>query len=103
MWATEMGNVTPHLGLPGGYGLTWLLAAALESPTCPATPDTTQAANDYGEATWTSGNTGSQTYGASPHGIPTEVITDAAPLVRPPARESRWRPRPMESPKLTSP
>ena len=82
MWPTEMGNVTPHLGaawriLPnlvarGAFGITYL----------PSNAGYYSTANDLGEATWTSGNTGSQTYGASPHGIPTEVITDPAPVVQ---------------------
>ena len=81
LWDTEWNNWTPHLGfayqlLPnlvarGGFGMTYM----------PSNSGYFSSPNDYGEATWASGNTGSQTYGASPHGIPTEVITDAAPLI----------------------
>ncbi len=81
LWDTMWNNWTPHLGFAyrlrsnlvarGGFSTTYL----------PTNTGNFSSPNDYGEATWASGNTGSQTYGASPHGIPTEVITDAAPLI----------------------
>ena len=81
LWDTEWNNWTPHLGfayqlLPnlvarGGFGMTYM----------PSNSGYFSSPNDYGEATWAPGNTGSQTYGSSPHGIPIEMITDAAPLI----------------------
>lgn len=81
MWATQLGNLTPHLGatwqiLPrlvasGGFAINYF----------PTNTGYFSSPNDYGEATWASGNTGSLTYGPSPAGIPTEQITDAAPLI----------------------
>ena len=81
LWDTMWNNVSPHLGAAyrvrsnvvarGGFATTYL----------PTNTGNFSSPNDYGEATWASGNTGSQTYGASPHGIPTEVITDAPPLI----------------------
>lgn len=82
MWPTELGNVTPHLGFAyrlrpnlvarGGFGGTYL----------PSNSGYFSSPNDYGEATWASGNTGSLTYGSNPAGIPTEVITDAPPVIQ---------------------
>ena len=81
LWDTEWNDWSPHLGfayqlLPnlvahGGFAITYL----------PSNTGYFSSPNDYGEATFASGNTGSQTYGSSPHGIPTEQITDAAPLI----------------------
>ena len=81
LWDTMWNNVSPHLGFAyrvrsnvvarGGFSTTYL----------PTNTGNFSSPNDYGEATWASGNTGSQTYGASPQGIPTERITDAAPLI----------------------
>jgi trimeric autotransporter adhesin len=81
LWNTEWNNWSPHLGfayrlLPnlvarGGFAISYL----------PSNTGFYSSPNDYGEATWASGNTGSQTYGASPAGIPTERITDPAPLI----------------------
>ena len=50
-------------------------------PTCPATAAYFSSPNVLGEATWAPGNTGSQTYGATPSGTPTEYFEQAAPLV----------------------
>jgi len=81
LWDTEWNNWSPHVGAAyrlranlvarGGYSISYL----------PTNTGNFSSPNDYGEATWASGNTGSQTYGSSPHGIPTEVITDPAPLI----------------------
>jgi len=81
LWDTMWNNWSPHLGFAyrlrsnlvarGGFSTTYL----------PTNTGNFSSPNDYGEATWASGNTGSQTYGASPAGIPTEQITDAAPLI----------------------
>jgi hypothetical protein len=81
LWDTEWNNWGPHLGFAyqlrpnlvahGGFAISYL----------PSNTGYFSSPNDYGEATWASGNTGSQTYGSSPHGIPTEQITDAAPLI----------------------
>jgi trimeric autotransporter adhesin len=81
LWDTEWNNWSPHVGaayqlrpnlvVRGGFSINYL----------PTNTGNFSSPNDYGEATWTSGNTGSQTYGASPAGIPTERITDAAPLI----------------------
>lgn len=81
LWDTEWNNWTPHLGVAyqlthtlvarGGFAITYL----------PSNSGYFSSPNDLGEATWASGNTGAQTYGPSPHGIPTEMITDPAPLI----------------------
>jgi hypothetical protein len=81
LWDTEWNNWSPHVGFAyrlrnnlvarGGFAISYL----------PSNTGFFSSPNDYGEATWTPGNTGSQTYGANPHGIPTQMITDAAPLV----------------------
>jgi hypothetical protein len=81
LWDTEWHDWQPRIGfawqvrpttvLRGGYGITYL----------PSNSGYFSSPNDYGEASFASGNTGAQTYGPSPHGIPTEMITDAAPLV----------------------
>ena len=81
LWDTEWNNWSPHVGAAyrvrsnlvarGGFAISYL----------PTNTGNFSSPNDYGEATWTSGNTGALTYGSSPHGIPTEVITDAAPLI----------------------
>ena len=64
-------QLTPGLVVHGGFGITFL----------PSNSGYFSSPNDYGEATWASGNTGAQTYGPTPSGVPTETITDAAPLV----------------------
>jgi hypothetical protein len=81
LWDTEWNNWSPHVGAAyrlrsnlvarGGFAISYL----------PSNTGFFSSPNDYGEATWASGNTGSQTYGPSPQGIPTERITDAAPLI----------------------
>jgi hypothetical protein len=81
LWDTEWNNWSPHVGFAyrlrpnlvarGGFAINYL----------PSNTGFFSSPNDYGEATWTSGNTGSQTYGANPHGIPTAMITDAAPII----------------------
>jgi trimeric autotransporter adhesin len=81
LWDTEWNNWSPHLGFAyrlrsnlvarGGFSINYL----------PSNTGFYSSPNDYGEATWASGNSGSQTYGASPAGIPTERITDAAPII----------------------
>ena len=81
MWPTAYNNWTPHVGAAwritpnlvarGGYGATYL----------PSNSGYYSGPNDYGEATWTSGNTGSLTYGATPAGIPTETINQAPPVI----------------------
>jgi trimeric autotransporter adhesin len=81
LWDTEWNNWSPHLGFAyrlrtnlvarGGFSINYL----------PSNTGFFSSPNDYGEATWASGNTGSQTYGANPQGIPTEKITDAAPMI----------------------
>jgi hypothetical protein len=81
LWDTEWNNWGPHLGAAyqlrsnlvarGGFAISYL----------PSNTGYFSSPNDYGEATWASGNTGSQTYGPSPHGIPTETITHPAPLI----------------------
>jgi len=81
LWNTEWNDWQPVLGFAwqikpsfvahGGYRTTYL----------PSNSGYFSSPNDYGEATFASGNTGAQTYGSDPNGIPTEKITDAAPLV----------------------
>jgi len=81
LWDTEWNNWSPHLGFAyrlrprtvarGGFAIQYMQGNTgfYSSP------------NDYGEATWASGNTGSLTYGANPNGTPTETINQAAPLI----------------------
>jgi hypothetical protein len=81
LWDTEWNDWSPHVGAAyrlrtnlvarGGFSISYL----------PSNTGYFSSPNDYGEATWAPGNTGSQTYGPSPQGIPTEVITDPAPLI----------------------
>ena len=81
LWDTEWNNWSPHVGFAyrvrtnlvarGGFSINYL----------PSNTGFYSSPNDYGEATWASGNSGSQTYGASPAGIPTERITDPAPII----------------------
>ena len=81
LWDTEWNDWQPRLGVNyqllstlvvhGGYGVTYL----------PSNSGYFSSPNDFGESTFTTGNTGAQTYGANPAGIPTEMITDAAPQV----------------------
>jgi hypothetical protein len=81
LWDTEWNNWSPHVGFAyllrtnlvarGGFSINYL----------PSNTGFYSSPNDYGEATWASGNTGSQTYGSNPAGVPTEMITDAAPIV----------------------
>jgi hypothetical protein len=81
LYDTEYNNWTPHVGFAyqvmqnlvarGGFSINYL-------------PDNTgyySSPNDLGESTWTSGNTGAQTYGATPDGVPVEHLTDTAPAV----------------------
>ena len=66
LWDTEWNNWSPHLGFAyqlrpnlvarGGFAITYL----------PSNTGYFSSPNDFGEATWTSGNTGAQTYGANP-------------------------------------
>ena len=81
LWDTEWNIWQPRVGFAWqvlstpvarrGFGITYL----------PSNSGYFSSPNDYGEATWASGNTGAETYGANPHGVPTEMITDPAPLV----------------------
>jgi len=81
LWNTEWNDWQPVVGfnyqikpnfvVHGGYRTTYL----------PSNTGYFASPNDLGEATWASGNTGAQTYGSAPNGVPTEQITDAAPLV----------------------
>ena len=81
LYDTQWNNWTPHVGFAyqlahnlvarGGFAIDYL----------PSNTGYYSSPNDLGEATWTTGNTGAQTYGASPNGVPTEDITDTAPLV----------------------
>lgn len=64
-------QLTPRLVARGGFAITYL----------PSNSGYFSSPNDYGEDTWASGNTGALTYGPNPAGIPTETITDTAPLV----------------------
>jgi trimeric autotransporter adhesin len=81
LWDTEWNNWTPHLGFAyrvmpnvvarGGFAINYE----------PSNTGFYSSPNDYGEATWTTGNTGSLTYGLNPNGIPTETINQAAPQI----------------------
>jgi hypothetical protein len=81
LWNTEWNNWTPHLGFAyrimpnvvarGGYAINYI----------PSNTGFYSSPNDYGEATWASGNTGSLTYGSNPDGIPTETISQTAPEI----------------------
>ena len=81
LWNTEWNDWQPRLAMNyqlmptlvvhGGYGVTYL----------PSNSGYFSSPNDFGEATWATGNTGAETYGANPAGVPTEMITDPAPLV----------------------
>jgi hypothetical protein len=81
LWDTEWHDFQPRVGgawqirqnlvARGGFAISYL----------PSNSGYFSSPNDYGENSFTSGNTGALTYGSAPHGVPTEVITDAAPLV----------------------
>ena len=81
LWETEWHDFQPRVGgawqirpnlvARGGFAITYL----------PSNSGYFSSPNDYGENSFTSGNTGALTFGSAPHGVPTQVITDAAPLV----------------------
>jgi len=81
LWDTEWNNWSPHLGFAYQVRPTLVVRGGFSINYLPSNTGFYSSPNDYGEATWTSGNTGSQTYGASPAGIPTEMITGAAPII----------------------
>jgi hypothetical protein len=81
LWDTEWHDVQPVLGAAWQITPTFVAHGGYRTTYLPSNSGYFSSPNDLGEATWAPGNTGSQTYGASPNGTPTEKITDAAPLV----------------------
>jgi hypothetical protein len=81
LWNTEWHDFQPRVGgawqlrpnlvARGGFAITYL----------PSNSGYFSSPNDYGEATFASGNTGALTFGANPSGVPTERLTDTAPVV----------------------
>ncbi|HEV2275538.1 MAG TPA: TonB-dependent receptor [Acidobacteriaceae bacterium] len=80
LWDTEYHDFQPRLGVAyqvtptlvarGGFGITYL----------PTNSGYFSSPNDYGEASFASGNLW-LAYGANPHGVPVTRFSDASPLV----------------------
>ena len=81
LWNTEWNDWQPVVGFNYQIKPTWVIHGGYRTTYLPSNTGYFASPNDLGESTWTSGNTGAQTYGASPNGVPTENITQAAPLV----------------------
>jgi len=81
LWDTEWSDWQPVVGFNYRIMPTFVVHGGYRTTYLPSNTGYFASPNDLGESTWEPGNTGALTYGATPNGIPTEHISDAAPLV----------------------